>query len=176
MFEWFVRLLEHFASQNIDWVYFALGLLPVAALFLKKEEKNWNTFFAAAAWFVFCAGFLVGWSIVKESIPFGLATGVLFLYSTSLFLLLCLAVELGLGRTLTRWRDDKWAKEMEYVYLSFGLFGAIMSLSKAQFLVNRHEVAEMPAAMLVATAIVIRTLKTRVELSDWNKKATWGLT
>jgi hypothetical protein len=112
-------------------------------------------------------------SILREPVPFGTIAGVLTLYCALLFMLLSEALRLGLAKFLTRARGEKWTKEMEYVYLTMAAVGVIGSVNRAEFLTGRLDTTEILPALLLATAVVFRFLKTRAEIGEWNKTTTW---
>src|ERR1700730_1877559 len=70
---------------------------------------------------------------------------------------------------LTAKRGENWAKEIDYVYLMIGSVGILASLNRVDSLTGRLEGADILAPLLLATAVVIRFIKTRAEISNWNK-------
>jgi hypothetical protein len=69
----------------------------------------------------------------------------------------------------TRKRGEKWTKEMDYLYLSIGVFGVLFSLNRIDILSGRFEGTDIVAPLLLTTAIVLRFIKTRAELGKWNE-------
>jgi hypothetical protein len=65
---------------------------------------------------------------------------------------------------------SKWAKELDYPYLFFGCLGVIMSMNRLQAIETHLIGFEIFGPLIVTTAIVIRLVKTRVEIAGWNKR------
>lgn len=70
---------------------------------------------------------------------------------------------------LTERRGEHWAKELDYVYLTLGAIGLAMSTNRLDVVDQRLSVPEFVGPFLLATALVVRALKTRVEINEWNK-------
>jgi hypothetical protein len=90
-------------------------------------------------------------------------------YATLLFVVLSETIMRGAGRRLTVWRGEKWAKEMDYVYLTFGALGLVLSTNRLDVIDQKLSFPEYIGPFILATALVVRALKTRVEINDWNK-------
>lgn len=101
--------------------------------------------------------------------PLRLIVALLVVYGICLFILLSSAMIAGVAKFLTAKRGDKWTKEMDYVYLTMGGFGILLSMNRIEFLTGRYEIADMLAPLLLTTAVVIRFIKTRAEIAGWNK-------
>jgi hypothetical protein len=67
-----------------------------------------------------------------------------------------------LAKYLTAKRGGNWTKEMDYVYLTIG------AANRIEFLTGRFERADIIAPLVLATAVVIRFIKTRAEIGRWN--------
>jgi hypothetical protein len=77
---------------------------------------------------------------------------------------------LGTYSFMPRKRGEHWTKEIDYVYLGFGFLGLMASVGKLQNVPgNFNPLPGMLGPMLVATAIVLRVIKTRAEIAGWNK-------
>jgi hypothetical protein len=94
----------------------------------------------------------------------------LITYGASLYAGLCGAVQRGLGKRLTEWRGDKWAKELDYPYLFGGGLGLVISMNRLDTVSDHLAGIEIVGPLIVTTAIVIRLVKTRVEIAGWNRK------
>jgi hypothetical protein len=160
-------------QRNEDWLFFVLAAFPLLYHFSAKIKDRLFIAFFGGALFVTSGLVLILVAVVRPPLPVGTVAGVLTLYCTVLFALLGEAMTHGLGRFLTEKRGEKWPKEMEYVYLTMAAIGVIGSLNRAEFLTGRLDTTEIVPALLLATAVVIRFLKTRAEICDWNKAATW---
>jgi hypothetical protein len=104
-----------------------------------------------------------------EPAPFSTMVALLFLYGSGLFVFLSELLLGGVGRFLTRKRGERWTKEMDYLYLSIGVFGVLFSLNRIDILSGRFEGTDIVAPLLLTTAIVLRFIKTRAELGKWNE-------
>ncbi len=104
-----------------------------------------------------------------EPVPFGTMVAVLLLYGCGLFVVLSELLGNSLGKFLTKKRGEKWTKELDYVYLFMGMFGILLSLNKIEILSDRVQGTDIVAPLLLRTAIVVRFIKTRAEIGEWNK-------
>jgi len=103
--------------------------------------------------------------------PVGIITAALFffVYRASLFMLLSEILMRGLARRLTKRRVSKWSKEMEYLYLALGIIGILGSINKLDAVVGKFEKIDMIGPAVLMTAVVLRFIKTRGEIGEWNK-------
>ena len=103
--------------------------------------------------------------------PVGIITAALFffVYGASLFMLLSEILMRGLARRLTKRRGSKWIKEMEYLYLALGIIGILGSINKLDAVVGKFEKIDMIGPAVLMTAVVLRFIKTRAEIGEWNK-------
>ena len=91
-------------------------------------------------------------------------------YSCMLFVLLCEALlHAGFAVRLNRWRGEKWVKELDYVYLGMGAVGLAYSVDRLQSVSTGVVAGQWIGPFLVATALVVRTIKTRADIGNWNK-------
>ena len=58
---------------------------------------------------------------------------------------------------------------MDYLYLSIGAIGILASMNRVDFLTGRIEGTDILAPLVLATAVVIRFIKTRAEIGGWNR-------
>lgn len=107
--------------------------------------------------------------LAQEPVYFGWVVGGLGMYGVLLFVGLSEMMQLGLGQFLTRKRGENWTKEIDYLYLAFGVAGVFFALNKTETLVGRFTKVDLIAPMLITTALVLRALKTRAEINKWNK-------
>jgi hypothetical protein len=105
----------------------------------------------------------------QEPTSFLRIASVLVVYGAVMFVLLSELLLRGFARFLTSKRGEKWTKEMDYFYLTFGVIGIIGSLSRVQFLTGSFDKVDIIAPILLMTAVVIRYIKTRAEIGEWNK-------
>jgi hypothetical protein len=121
---------------------------------------------------IFSAAIFVILSQAPEPIRLTLIAAILVIYGVVLFVLLSDLMMWRLAKYLTATRGEKWTKEMDYVYLTIGAAGILASLNRIEFLTGRFERADIIAPLILATAVVIRFIKTRAEIGGWNKPKT----
>jgi hypothetical protein len=78
----------------------------------------------------------------------------------------------GGAEYLTRKRGGKWVKELDYIYLTLGAVGVFGSLTRFEVLTGRFTKIDILGPLLLATALVLRFIKTRAEIGEWNKQPT----
>ena len=93
----------------------------------------------------------------------------LLLYASSLFVVLSDILLGGGAAYLTRVRGETWVKELDYLYLSLGALGVFGTLNRSDILSGITETNELIGPAILATAIVVRLIKTRAEIGGWNK-------
>jgi hypothetical protein len=91
------------------------------------------------------------------------------IYGITLYVVLCELLLRWLASWLTKKRGDKWVKEMDYFYLAFGLVGILGSVNRIDQISGRFSKADILAPLVLVTAVVIRFIKTRAEIAEWNK-------
>lgn len=90
-------------------------------------------------------------------------------YATLLFVVLSEALLRGGAAYLTNQRGEKWVKELDYIYLGLGALGLAMSSNRLEAVDQKISVPEFIGPFVIATALIVRALKTRVEINGWNK-------
>ena len=90
-------------------------------------------------------------------------------YGVALYVLLSDAMLSGLAAYLTERRGDKWTKEMDYFYLVLGALGLYGAISRMPKIVLTLSAIDVIGPVVLMTALVIRFVKTRAEIEDWNK-------
>jgi hypothetical protein len=78
----------------------------------------------------------------------------------------------GLAARLTIRRGEKWVKELDYVYVLLGSLGIIAAANRLSFITNKLEITDGFAPLVLTTAVVIRLIKTRVEIGGWARLNT----
>ena len=91
---------------------------------------------------------------------------VTFGYATALYGEILLH---GVAERLTIKRGEKWVKELDYIYLSLGSVGIIGAINRSDAVTDRITKADLFVPAIIATAIVVRFIKTRAEISGWNR-------
>jgi hypothetical protein len=95
--------------------------------------------------------------------------GATLAYAGFLFVLISELMIQGLGRLLTKWRGDKWVKEIDYLYLSLGAAGLALSTNRLEVVDQKLSLPDYVGPFVIATALVVRAIKTRAEINGWNK-------
>lgn len=152
--------------------YFELGVLlfSVGVLIIHFTGRVERMFIVLLTSFAILVVLLFGvLAYSQQPTPLVRVASVLVAYGIVLFVLLSELLLRGLAKFLTSKRGEKWPKEMDYVYLTLGILGIIGSLGRIQFLTGRLEKADIIAPILLMTAVVIRFIKTRAEIGEWNK-------
>ena len=100
------------------------------------------------------------------------ALAVYWAWSLFLFVLLRELLLIGFARELTIRRGEKWTKELDYIYLALGGTGIAISISRLSNVTNHLEFPETLGPLIIATGLVIRAIKTKVEINGWNSLLT----
>ena len=142
------------------------GLLPTHLALgpLKSRPGQIALFFLILAWLIYCVTLSFEDNIRARDMMLGLAS-----YAIGLFVWLSDILMNGGAARLTKWRGEKWTKEIDYVYLSIGAFGLITSLGQLPNVSHKITMPMMFGPFVIATAIVIRAIKTRAEIDGWNR-------
>jgi hypothetical protein len=118
------------------------------------------------------SGFIVQFFIYfigLQKIPYYQLLLATCIFALFLFIVLSEALIVGLGRKLTGWRGEKWVKEIDYVYLFLGAVGLAMSINRLENIDQKLSFPEFYGPFILATALVLRGIKTRAEINGWNK-------
>jgi uncharacterized membrane protein len=158
-------ILEYLQTKG-EWFFF-LGAAVIWLLHFFRQSVRITLLIFAIVGLVVVA--FVVLARTREPISVIELTSLLLLYGVSLFVILADILIWGLAKFLTTWRGEKWTKELDYFYLSIGSLGIVGSLNRLDFLTGRSEWAEVIAPLILATAVVIRFIKTRAEIERWNK-------
>lgn len=161
--------------MELDTTTFVLGVLNLIPLILvhtsskrQKKSVSFSHALTLVAYAVIVCTYLVFFATSDRVKFFDLVCATI-VYATFLFVAFSEALMLGAAARLTAWRGEKWAKELDYIYLSLGAAGLIMSTNRLEGLTDRLTLPDYYGPFVLATALVIRALKTRVEVNDWNK-------
>jgi len=160
-----------------DFVFYGVLVCMIAMLFVHfrfgKERAGSPISFprfamlyvpSALIWLAYCVQLSFQSQVRFRDVMLALA-----MYSAVLFVALSEALPRGLAAWLTRWRGDRWIKELDYLYLGLGVLGLVASLGKIENVSDKFDAPGILGAGLVATALVLRTIKTRAEIAGWNK-------
>ncbi len=168
--EWFFNPIDHIIAilkQHVDLVLLAYSVFVLVIHFFGRIDKVFMFLLSALALVSLLLFAIMGFQ--REPAPFSEIASILVAYGSSSFVLLSESLLSGGARRLTAWRGEKWTKEMDYLYLTLGAVGIFGSLSRIDFLTERFEGADIFAPIVLVTAVVIRFIKTRAEIGEWNK-------
>lgn len=158
--EWFQREL-----YPIPIFYAGLVVMLAIHFFASKVRVPWFVSFLLLL--VTILGFLI--MPFEQDLKFVHVIAFTVAYGVMLFIVLCEMLMAGLSRYLTRKRGEKWVKELDYVYLAMGSLGILATINRIDFLQGRLESKmDLFLPMALATAVVIRFIKTRAEIARWN--------
>ncbi len=104
--------------------------------------------------------------------PLIIAVVTVFTFATALYTILCNWLTHGGMSKLTRWRGEKWVKELDYLYILFGAVGLFWLLKAHPLTTHNITCLGLAPLLVVATALVLRLIKTRAEIGGWNKLPT----
>jgi hypothetical protein len=156
-------LLEH-----AELVFYVGSAIILFAHFVGRSEGV--LLFLVAVLVVVAGLFFFAMWHTPEPIRLSLVVAILVVYSVAFFVLLSEALLRGVAKFLTRWSGEKWIKEMDYFYLGIGAVGIVASINRVEFLTGRFERADIVAPLILATAVVMRVVKTRAEIAGWNTR------
>jgi hypothetical protein len=71
--------------------------------------------------------------------------------------------------TLSGLRRNPVRNASDSAYLTIGAVGILGSMNRIAFVTDRFEGGDIIAPLLLTTAVVIRFMKTRAEIGEWNK-------
>ena len=125
-------MLTTFDATVMDWVIwfeinygaFVIGLGAAAFLIAHLFQKEKGTEIALSKFMVVATTIIfVILALVPTEISIGLMISLVLMYGIGSFVVLSAYMLGGLAERLTKWRGEKWVKELDYVYLTFGLGG-----------------------------------------------------
>jgi hypothetical protein len=106
----------------------------------------------------------------RPLVRFSTIVTCVFVYAVSLFVVLSEVLTLfGGAAVLTRWRGEKWVKELDYVYFAFGSLGAVLAVNRMNAVGEKLMLSDLYVPVILASALVIRVIKTRAEINEWHK-------
>jgi hypothetical protein len=68
---------------------------------------------------------------------------------------------------LNRFRST-WVRELEYVYVLFGMSGLVVSINRIEAMDGRFAALDFIGPLIVMLAVVIKLVKIRAEVSRWD--------
>jgi hypothetical protein len=131
--------------------------------------KHYDTRLSSYVFIVGTVAIFVIQAFIPQPITFFRMSSLVLVYGVANFVLLSTLLMGGLAQRLTKWRGEKWVKELDYVYLTLGSAGILASVNRLSFVTGKIDAGDLMAPLLLTTAIVIRFIKTRADIGSWNK-------
>jgi predicted membrane channel-forming protein YqfA (hemolysin III family) len=160
-------IAKHFVLDHTGIIIYPSLVASLCLHFFRKHKDYFSSFISAivacSALVVFLSFFVENKAPLKEVVLF------LFAYGASIYMLFSDALLYGLANWLTRRRGENWVKELDYFYLGLGAVGVLGSVNRIELVSGQFSTYDILAPLLLATAIVIRLIKTRVEIGGWNR-------
>lgn len=155
-------------------LYFALtNLVPLFIFHFSRGMLHGRTgelaFFGLLLVYVYFIAELFYTFFLATKIQYIDLVGAAIAYACFLFVLLSEVMIQGFGKVLTRWRGEKWVKEIDYLYLAFGAVGLALSTNRLEVVEQKFSLPDYLGPFIIATALVVRAIKTRAEINGWNK-------
>jgi len=114
---------------------------------------------------------VIGLVSARPLVRFSTIITCVFVYAVSLFVPLSEILTLfGGGAALTRWRGEKWVKELDYVYFALRELGAVLAVNRMNAVGEKLSLPDLFVPIVLASALVVRVIKTRSEINEWNKR------
>ena len=133
-----------------------------------RKTRGQHIVFPLIAYFALLTMFVIGLAQAQKIHLLDLVVATT-LYAAIIFVGISEALLLGFAKLLTRWRGEKWVKELDYVYLSLGAAGLVISMSKLDIVEDKMTASDFIGPFTLATALIIRAIKIRSEINQWNK-------
>jgi hypothetical protein len=111
----------------------------------------------------------LGFAVETRRADLGSMVLIVLSAAVGVFLFLSELMYLGFGRWLTKQRGDRWVKEIDYIYLLLGGVGVAASMNRMDLVGNKIQFIDAYGPFVLAVAIAIRLIKTRVEINGWEK-------
>jgi hypothetical protein len=149
-----------------------LVLFFVTACWSYSNHLRRRVFMVVVFWSIILVGLIVFLALAFKPNDVGkfsaeeLGTTLLG-YAAALYAMLCDLFRFGLARRLTDKRGRNWIKELDYPYLLLGTIGLFVSMTKLSVVAGETSRYEVLGPLLVATAIVLRLIKTKAEIDEW---------
>jgi len=164
---WHYKFFSSIPFRGVEWIFVSVWILW---LHLYRRVSLWIVGPSLFVIFVLFEG--MGFAGSKEDVRLLETAGVLFLYGTLVYVLLCECLKKWWAAWLTERRGEKWVKEIDYLYLSLGSVGIFGVVNRLESISDPYAKVDVYAALLLATAVVVRLIKVRAEIEGWNKLPT----
>jgi hypothetical protein len=173
---WAGRFMDS-TNNFVNWLADGYGTPVIAigaAFFLGAhllQVKRRDTVLLAFVFIVCAVTIFIIQAFSPLPMTFARMSSLVFIYGVASFVALSTLLTEGLAPRLTKWRGEKWVKELDYVYLTLGCAGILASVNRLSFVTGKIDAGDLIAPVLLTTAIVIRFIKTRADIGGWNKLA-----
>jgi hypothetical protein len=146
----------------------------VAASFMHANAPSRSRFSLLIAWSLIVVTLMIfaSYLLIPDApmaFTFQRAASTFAIYVAGLYASICDALRFGLAAYLTRKRGEKWVKELDYIYLGLGAAGVLGSVNRLNLGSDHYTRIDILGPIVVATALVVRLVKTRAEIGGWNK-------
>jgi hypothetical protein len=167
-----VRAYPAGLSDEAEWILATIAVLLLAAHAFLNQSKVWKggrLAFGIALMIAPVA--VIALASERPLVRFSTIVVCVFVYAVSLFVVLSDALMLfGGASALRRWRGEKWVKELDYVYFALGSLGAVLAVNRMNAIGEKLLLSDVYVPIVLASALVVRLLKTRAEINEWHKR------
>lgn len=159
-------------SDAAEWFFAFAAVVLLCCHLLLKSHDRWKGIRLLSAVVLLAAPLIViALASARPLVRFSTIVTCVFVYAVSLFVVLSEILTLfGGAAALTRWRGEKWVKELDYVYFAFGSLGAILAVNRMNAVGEKLSLPDLFVPIAMASALVVRVIKTRTEINEWNKR------
>jgi hypothetical protein len=158
-------------TDPAEWVFAFVALILLGGhLLFKGSARHKRVRLLIALLLLLAPLIVIALASARPLVRFSTIVTCVFVYAVSLFVVLSEALTLfGGAAALTRWRGEKWVKELDYVYFAFGSLGAVMAVNRMNAVAEKLMLPDLYVPVILATALVTRVIKTRAEVNEWQK-------
>jgi hypothetical protein len=159
-------------SDAAEWFFAFAAIVLLGCHLLLKNSDRWKGLRLLTALMLLAAPLIViGLVSARPLVRFSTIITCVFVYAVSLFVALSEILTLfGGGAALTRWRGEKWVKELDYVYFALGGLGAVLAVNRMNAVGEKLSLPDLFVPIVLASALVVRVIKTRSEINEWYKR------
>lgn len=156
-------------SDAAEWLVAFLALALLAWHFLNRDKPNSGRLIFGLALLVVPLT-VISLASSRPLVQFSTIVTCVFVYAVSLFVVVSEFLTLfGGAAALARWRGEKWVKELDYVYFAFGSLGAVLAVNRMNAVGEKLLLSDLYVPVILASALVVRVIKTRAEINAWHK-------
>jgi hypothetical protein len=158
-------------TDAAEWLFTFVALVLLGCHLLLEGSNRWKGHRLVCGLALLVVPLVVIWLVSSRPlVRFSTIVTCTFVYAVSLFVVLSEILTLFSGATaLTRWRGEKWVKELDYVYFAFGSLGAVLAVNRMNAVGEKLSLPDLFVPIVLASALVVRVIKTRAEINEWNR-------